>query len=485
MRWAQRLRHESTVGGSADRLPQYLRIARVISDEVQQGQLPPGQRLPGSRPLATALGVHRNTALAAYEELTRQGWIESRQGQGTYVCAAVTPLNPLRNNTPRYALSKTPIRKSTYEPPRRNTLRLMGGLPDLRLLPTNLIARAYRRSLCSHQRLDYGDPSGDPHLRQTLSEMLSEQRGLAVPMEQLLVTRGSQLAFYLAARALLNPGDAVAIEEYGYRPIWEVLQRAGAQLIPVPVDRQGMRIDRLVALAEQHPNLRAVYVTPHHQYPTTVTLALPRRQQLLQLASRQGLAILEDDYDHEFQYEGPPVLPIASLKGAEHVVYVGTLSKVLAPGLRIGYVAAAAPLIERMRDLRYYIDRQGDLVAEGAVAELIADGELQRHLWRTRREYQKRRDHCVAQLTEHFSKWLHFKKPHGGLAIWARVPRHIRPPAFAAAALNRSVELQIGQDLHYSQRPSQYLRLGYGYLNEAEMDQALAHLQAVFKQLER
>src|SRR5262249_15917197 len=155
----------------------------------------------------------------------------------------------------------------------------------------------------------------------------------------------------LAARALLRPGDVVAVEELGYRPAWEALRNAGAELVPVPIDEHGLRVDALPR------RLRAVYVTPHHQYPTTGILSAACRIELLALAERQGFAIFEDDYDHEFHYEGRPVLPLASADCAGSVVYLGTLSKVLAPGLRIGYVVAPRPVLDRIAAHRLYVDR--------------------------------------------------------------------------------------------------------------------------------
>src|SRR5713101_3900910 len=221
--------------------------------------------------------------------------------------------------------------------------------------------------------------------------MLCATRGLAATADSLVVTRGSQMAFDLAARALLSPGDAVAVEELGYSAVWASLTLAGARLIPVPVDAEGVRVDALEKLASRE-TLRAIYLTPHHQYPTMAVLSPARRLQLLELARRNRFAILEDDYDNEFHYQGRPVLPLASADQAGVVVYIGTLSKILAPGLRVGYVVAPLPLMGRIAAIRSLLDIQGDLATEAAVAQLIEDGELQRHVARVRRDYARRRD---------------------------------------------------------------------------------------------
>jgi GntR family transcriptional regulator / MocR family aminotransferase len=221
------------------------------------------------------------------------------------------------------------------------TLNLSNGAPDVRLVPAQAIGRAYRRVLARRgaDLLAYGDPEGHPALRAALASMLASTRGLAVTADDILVTRGSQMALTLTARALLRPGDVVAVEQFGYRPAWEAFRAAGATVVPVPIDRDGLDVDALKRLASR-TTLRALYVTPHHQYSTTVTLKAASRLALLALARAKRIAIIEDDYDHEFHFDGRPVLPLASADRTGLVVYIGTLSKILAPGLRVGYIAA-------------------------------------------------------------------------------------------------------------------------------------------------
>ena len=224
----------------------------------------------------------------------------------------------------------------------------------------------------------------------------------------------------------MRPGDVVAVEALGYRPAWSALAATGARLVPVPVDEHGLDVDALEALAARE-RLRAVYVTPHHQYPTTVMLDAGRRLRLLELARTHRIAVIEDDYDFEFHYEGRPVLPLAAADRHAVVVYIGTLSKILAPPLRLGFIVAPPLLIERLAELRLSIDRQGDQVVECAVAELIEDGELQRHVRRMRRIYQARRDALVAAVRKRLGGALGFEVPAGGMALWARADdRHRR-----------------------------------------------------------
>ena len=250
--------------------------------------------------------------------------------------------------------------------------------------------------------------------------MLAATRGLAAGPDDLLITRGSQMALELVARALVTPGDVVAVEAIGYVPARAAFALAGARLVPMPVDGQGLDVDALEALARRGP-VRAVYLTPHHQYPTTVTLSPGRRLRLLEVARAHRIAVIEDDYDHEFHYDGRPVLPLASVDRAGVVVYVGTLSKILAPGLRIGYVVAPAPLLERLATLRAVLDTQGDPAIEDAVAELLEDGEVQRHVRRVRRIYRDRRDALADALRRDLAGHVSFDVPAGGVAFWARL----------------------------------------------------------------
>ena len=194
----------------------------------------------------------------------------------------------------------------------RGTLNLSNGAPDVRLVPARLLGRAYRRALAlrAPELLAYGDAAGHPALRAALASMLSATRGLSARADDVVITRGSQMALTLIARALLRPGDTIAVEQPGYRPAWEAFRAAGATVVPVRVDHDGVDVDAIGRIARA-TTLRAVYVTPHHQYPTTVTLKAPRRLSLLALARTRRFAIIEDDYDHEFHYDGRPVLPLA------------------------------------------------------------------------------------------------------------------------------------------------------------------------------
>jgi GntR family transcriptional regulator/MocR family aminotransferase len=303
--------------------------------------------------------------------------------------------------------------------------------------------------------------------------MMRAIRGLACTADDVLVTRGSQMAIDLCARGLLQPGDRVAVETLGYRPSWDALRLAGAELVPVPVDASGLDVAAIARIAARRP-LRAVYLTSHHQYPTTVTLSPARRLALAALAHEHELVILEDDYDHEFHYEGRPVPPLAAADDGGHVVYLGTLSKILAPGLRLGFLIAPPAVVARLGALRAAMDRQGDRPMEAAVAELIEDGEIERHVRRTRLAYLERRDALVHHLRARLGGALTFDVPRGGISIWAHVAPDLDIGRWLAACAKKNVHISAGGRYTFAGDDPGAFRLVFSASTPAELDRATA-----------
>lgn len=480
------------------RTPTFLRIARAVSDDIKRGRLRAGDALPGTRTLASSLGVHRNTVLAAYRELTAEGWIACEEARGTFVSSQIPDVAPRRFSAaaatpreiaPRVGFDLGPPRISPLPPaaplpvPRSARLEgpmsLGGGMPDVRLVPASEIARAMRRVL-RHRLLEvlsYGDPAGPISLRTALADMVGLARGVLARPDNVLVTRGSQMGIDLVARTLVSPGDVIAIEALGYRPAWEALRAAGAQLVPIPVDTHGIDVDALERIAGEQ-RLRGVYVTPHHQFPTTVTLAPARRLRLLEVAREHRMFVLEDDYDHEFHYEGRPVLPLASADVHGLVVYVGTLSKVLAPGMRLGFVVAPEPLAQRLAAMRRVVDRQGDQLLEHAVADMLEEGEIQRHIRRAKRIYTERRARLASLLEKTFGDALSFKPPAGGTAIWARVAPDLSADVWSANADKLGLVLQAARLFAMDGKSRPFFRIGFAQHDEREVKEAIRRMSA-------
>ena len=465
--------------------PMFLRIARAIARDIGRGRLKPGAPLPGSRTFAATLGVHRNTVLAAYRELEAEGYTETLPARETRVRTELPERAPRRArraptlDPDRHAF---PLNRPPFDvvspPPPNAAIALLGGLPDLRLLPTTALARAYRRAVTRRtpSLFGYGDPRGEEVLRRALAVTLSRARGLAIDGDDVLVTRGSQMALFLAARTLVAPGEVVLVEGLGYRPAWEALRAAGAKLEPIVVDRGGIDVSAVRERCERG-GVRAIYVTPHHQYPTTVLLSSARRLELLAIAREHQVAILEDDYDHEFHYEGRPVLPLKSADEAGSVVYLGSFSKVLAPALRVGFLVAPRPLLTRAAAHRAIVDRQGDRLLEHALADLMEEGELLRHARRMRRLYQVRRGALVGALTAHLGDHLSFELPVGGMALWAHA-RGVDVDAWAARCGARGVVLQTARRFTFDAKRRPYLRLGFAAEPEARIQRAVEIMAA-------
>lgn len=466
---------DTSLSSSADPSthPAFLRIARAIAEDIRRGRLRPGDSMPGSRAAAASLGVHRNTVLAAYRECIAEGWLVTEPARGTFVSPALPELDARpRRRSPLTTPYDLPALAPLDLPDAPMTLG--GGVPDVRLFPAEALARAIRRAMrrTPLEVLGYGDPAGPRALRRAIADMVAATRGVPALEENVLVVRGSQMGIDLVARTLLAPGDRVAIEAFGYRPAWEALAASGAKLVPTPVDERGLDVG---ALAN---GLRAVYVTPHHQFPTTVTLDAARRLALLQSAREHRFFVLEDDYDHEFHYVGRPVLPLASADPHGSVIYVGTFSKVLAPGLRLGFVVAPVPVIERLARTRRFVDRQGDHTLAAAVAELLEDGEVQRHIRRARRIYGERRERNAKLLRATLGSALEFELPNGGTAIWARVDPALDVDLWAENAKRHGLLLQPARIFAADGESRPFLRLGFAQHDDREAHEAMRRLRA-------
>ena len=471
-----------------DRAPEFLRIARAVMGDIERGRLRPSDALPGTRELAASLGVHRNTVIAAFRELGAQGWIYTEPARGTFVSKALPSPKPRAFSRvvsrggmperPGFDL-RSPALTAPDPPLPKGMLSLSGGIPDVRLVPEKEIARALRRAMHTRQNLGYASAQGHLGLREELARMVSASRGLSATSEHIMVTRGSQMALDLVARALFAPGDLVVVESLGYRPAWDAFRLAGARLAAAPIDAHGVDVNAIEKLIERDgERIRAVYLTPHHQYPTTVTLSAGRRLSLLALAKKHRFAIIEDDYDHEFHYEGRPVLPLASADDGGVVVYIGTLSKVLAPGLRTGYVVGPPKLCEALAAIRKIADRQGDHVLEAALADLLDEGALERHIRRARRIYEARRAHFAAELARKLAGVLSFTLPAGGTAIWATVSPAVDVGAWVERARARGILLQDARKFAFDGKAKNALRLGFAQLDEREQKVAVDRMVA-------
>jgi GntR family transcriptional regulator/MocR family aminotransferase len=419
-----RLLNPPTVEMPSGRRARHPGIASSLRAAIAGGQVGPGDRLPSSRDLAEHFGVHRHTISEALDSLVAEGWIEAAPRRAFFVGFDL----PVRGfDAPRLlgrASSAPPkwrfVRDGpalTSPDPERVRYALHSATPDPRLLPRDELRAAYA-SVFRARRLDafdMGDERGQPRLVRALGSFLRRARGLTG--RELLLTHGSQEAIALVAQALLGPGDAVVVGDPGYPPAWEAFRAAGARLVPIPVDEQGVDVDAL-GRALRRRTCRLVYLTPGRHYPTTASLSAARRVALLDMTRRAGVPVLEDDYDHEHHYRASPPPPLAL--EAPHVIYVSTLSKAIAPGVRIGFVAAPAAVIDRFVRLRRMGTRGNNGITQAAIASWIEEGGFERHLRRARQAYRERRDTAFAGIERAREAGcdVSCRLPDGGLALW-------------------------------------------------------------------
>ena len=475
----------------------YVQIAHAIVRDIQRGRLKPGAVLPSSREFAALLDVNRKTVMLAFDELVSQGWIVSQGRRGTFVSSEL-PL-PFRVARETRAL---PARMPPSEPAFDLRIRatslvpdLTGevatsfsdGVPDTRLAPNAALARiqnAAMRSLGHRNRLSYGGQTGAPELRASLADMLGSERGLNATLDEICVTRGSQMAIYLVAQVMCQPGDTVVMEELSYPPAWEAFRHAGAEVVAAPMDENGLDPVALEGICKSR-RVAAIYLTPHHQYPTTRLMRMPRRLQLLELAETFRFAIVEDDYDHEFHFQRKPVLPLAASDHRGRAIYIGSLSKLLAPGLRCGYLVASRPFIREVEKLVLLIDRCGNPVVEATLAEALGSGVIKRHAGRALRIYEQRLEHVADRLVRDFSAFLSFVKPAGGLALWTRLRGGIDVDQLVVHARDQGVLLVAGSRYSLTGSKVDALRLGYASHSELELNVLLdglhraCHLAAI------
>lgn len=469
----------------------FMQISNQLINAIQRGVLPFGIKLPGTRALSIILNVHRNTIVAAYDELFAQGWVESLPNKGTFVIGK-NQEKPFqikdfeKNNLEHYPKStgfsfKTsnildnPFEYSDCE------YIFNDGVPDIRLTQIDHHSRIYSSILKrkAHKIGQYNQ-DGSEFFKKNLSQFLNVSRGLPISKNNLLITRSTEMSIYIVSEILLSAGDVVLVGELSYFSVNMIFQKAGVKIQPISIDEEGINVEE-VREACKKQKIRMLYLTPHHHYPTTVTLSAKRRLELLNLANEFGFIILEDDYDYDFHYDKSPILPLASADTNGMVIYIGSFGKSLVPGFRTGFIVAPENLMIEMRKYLGIIDRQGDVLMEHVLGEMIAEGEINRYLKKSLKTYQERRDYFVSLLEQNLGEYIDFQKPSGGLAVWMKwkIPVNLMQLGRNCAQNN----LFIPKTLLYQNKDLTAMRLGFGNLNLNEMDKSIEILSENIKLL--
>jgi GntR family transcriptional regulator/MocR family aminotransferase len=470
-------------------MPVYLQISNSFIQHIVQGRLRKNLKLPGTRELASLLSINRMTAVAAYEELKSQGWIEMLPRKGTFVKAKLPLLSPkqLSIDVPEFRPPVQPgfhydkkriIPVLTSDFPPTGKLVFNDGFPDVRLAPIEELTRCMRslsRLSANKKYLMYGGAQGTLLLRQTLANFLCDTRGLSVTADNLLITKGAQMGVFIAASVILKPGDDVIVGMPGYSTANLTFQQLGARLNYVAVDEEGLDITTVEKLCKKK-KIRMVYVIPHHHNPTTVTLTPERRMHLLELAARYKFAIIEDDYDYDFHYSSKPIMPMASHDHKGNVIYIGTLTKTFAPAIRFGFMIAPQHFIQTATYFRKSIDTQGDSLMENAIAELYKDGTITRHIKKSVGLYKERRDHFCELLQKELLDRISFKIPDGGMSVWTKFLKDDLT-IVARNAFDRGLIMRDGTDYDIGKQKYNSVRLGFASLDFKEQVQAVKILK--------
>ena len=447
------------------------RLYSILRQWIQCGRLPGNSRLPSSRTLARELTLGRNTVLGAFDQLLAEGFIESRPGAGTFVTELLHLSDPESSSSRPATLS-----------PRGNRLLANSGLPGiasgtfapgvpaLDLFPHTLWHRLIQRHLrkTPDAWLNYQDEGGVRALREAICNYVRLSRSVKCTPEQVLIVNGAQQAFELIARLLADNGECAWMEEPGYVGARAALQAAELNVVPVPVDAQGL--DPSQVRASETPRL--IYTTPSHQYPCGVTLSLERRLELLALAQQHDAWIIEDDYDSEFRYRTQPIASLQGLSDAQRVLYVGTFSKVMYPGLRLGYLILPHSLVESFRRVQARLYREGHYPLQAALAEFIAKGHFARHIKRMRKAYQQRQALLRQVLAPAIDRGLLLSPGNSGMHLLARLPLGSDEQALMEKGAQHNIVLRpLGR--HYLGKPdSSGLVLGYASASEDEIRRA-------------
>lgn len=456
----------------------YKKIYGDLVSKLRSGALRSGDYLPSTRDLSKLYKCHRFTVMNVYQDLSAEGWISSIERSGYLVSEKIpitssqgakkkilkNDLSKIANSIPNFELERT-----------RYRLEFWGGQPDLRLFPNDefrrVLSSALRRAKPDH--LNYGLTDGLPSCLREVSGYLRKSRNLLD--KELLMTNGSQEALLLIFQAFAKPGDKIAIERKGYPPAWKLFECLGAKLIPIEVDAEGLDTNDLKEKMKKH-DIKMIYVTPLHQYPTTVTMSPRRRQSLIQIAEQNLIPILEDDYDHEFHYIGPPPAPLST--ETNMAIYVCSFSKVLFPGARLGVIACDRKISKNLSYQKYLVSRQTDCLIQIGLSAWIKDGGFEKHLRKMRRIYESRYYFMEEQLqklkTISEINWL---SPTGGMSIWVNLAKDSKK--IADLAKKKGVFFQHESAMDYLESSGTHLRLGFAGVNEREISEGIDVLKSL------
>ena len=471
--------------------PMYQQLSDWFRRAISSGQLRPGQRVPSTRSLANELGISRIPVLGAYEQLQSEGFLETFTGAGTCVARAIPAdmtmervrLPRPQRETVRGGSRRTSQRAAQMRSPDPTWLANMGafrvGLPALDAFPVALWSKLVSRHArhLSMEAMGYGDPMGYLPLREAIAEYLGAARAVRCDASQIIITTGSQQALQICAHVLLDPGERVWMEDPGYPGAHQALRTAGAELVPVPVDAEGIDVAHGARVGA---DARAVYISPSHQFPMGMAMSASRRMQLLRWAAHNDAWIIEDDYDSEYRFGSRP---LSSLQGTDtngRTIYLGTFSKVMFPALRLGYVVVPEDLVADFYAGRDAIDTFSSMLYQSAMTEFIREGHFARHIRSMRTLYMERRVAVHDAIRRYLGERLEVIGTEAGMQLAGLLPYGVDDVAVSRKAATKGVSVRPLTPCYIAPPPRGGLILGYGGANLAQIDEGVRRLSECF-----
>lgn len=479
--------------------PLYEQVIKLLQEQILAGAIPAGSRLPSTRQLMQRLGVSRTTAIAAYAQLQADGYVVGKVGSGTYVAPHVkeelieAPRICSRSRLPMVDTPEAPplglsSRGKSYqdidlEALVRPNVPFNTGMVHIDARTSGLWQQLVRQHLATDSVIQgYSCPQGSESLRKEITRYVSVSRGVRCTPDDVIVVAGSQQAIDLAAKVLLDPTDSVWVEDPGYQPTRLSLATAGMRLHHIPVDQDGMRIDEGISTS---PGARAVFVTPSHQYPLGVSLSMERRLQLLEWAKTQRSWVVEDDYDSEFRYSGPALPSLQGLDTNGRVVYVGTFSKVLHPGIRYGYLIVPPQLAKAFQVARFLTDRHSPLFLEQVLTDFMRQGHFVSNFLRMKSNYKAKLDALVRLLNARAGRHLDVVRPNQGLHLIAYLKNGLQDTLVADELAKAGVVARAISRLYAEKsRARSGLMLGFAGFSEGRLTTAVERLAAVIERID-
>jgi GntR family transcriptional regulator/MocR family aminotransferase len=462
----------------------HVQIAQQIISDIHNGRFISGIALPGSRDLAKKIKVNRKTVIQAYDELIAQGWLISENKRGTFVSPKAESAQLALNSksSPLSLVPKTAVSARLSNRGGHDFIHFNEGSTDNRLLPFEAIARAIRHALifmARHQTPIQSDAKGDANLRLAIAQMLNHERGMHVKLEQISLVASTQKALFAIAKTLIHNNEFVVFEQLSNPMARQAFANCGANILNISHDNQGIDIASLELLCVQY-KVRAVYLSPQQQIPTTFCMSAKRRQALLALSERYQFLIIEDDDCHEFNFSNQPSLPMASQVKSNNTLYLGSLSGLLGHALNLSFIVAQAEYVDECAAQIKLMDGQADQVSQMAMTELLKNGEIKRHLARSLKIYAERRSHVANLLQAELAEFVSFRLPEFGLAIWLELSPSINMLRLQADAELEKVSFTAANYYSTSEHQVSAIRLGYAHLNEEDISLGIKRLKVAF-----